>query len=101
MIDNQKPDGSKDRPFTHRGESSDEAAYKYCKCSRCGLAEVCTPRRDFYVIGEHAPGKPLLCADCFDKELPNHMLKLVEDAGIDSAKLRESFRKIDPDFEKE
>lgn len=37
---------------------------KPCKCSQCGIVEICTPAFDFYTA---EPGGPLICETCFAK----------------------------------
>jgi hypothetical protein len=43
-------DGSKECPFT-RGGGTTFRSHKFCRCSKCNIVELCTPRRDFYVVG--------------------------------------------------
>ena len=48
-----------DEPVTH---ACDDYGGKLCKCSRCGIVEICTPMRDFYATD---PGGLLVCETCF------------------------------------
>lgn len=43
---------------THDGQPRD---YITCKCEKCGIEDVCTPRTDFR---PRVPGGPLYCRGC-------------------------------------
>jgi len=57
-------DGTKGKPYTRGGPWGQ--AYKWCKCSQCGVVRRCTPSSDFYVRGKKTvhDDEPLFCLAC-------------------------------------
>ncbi len=47
--------------------SGSDRRYQWCRCSGCGLEELCAPQRDFYVMrpAVEADEAPIYCDDCF------------------------------------
>jgi hypothetical protein len=49
---------------------TEDARYRLCKCSECGLVAQCTPSFDFYTESlEPLNGEPLWCEICFRRRL--------------------------------
>jgi hypothetical protein len=53
--------GDFDDPFTH-DDLTTARRQKWCKCSKCGKVQCCTPSTDFY--GDFTLGSPLKCEGC-------------------------------------
>lgn len=53
-------DGTREKPYTTNGPHN--RAYKFCRCSKCGLVAECTPTHDFYWKEDGV--SPLFCPPC-------------------------------------
>lgn len=51
--------------ITTGSKNPSDRCWKKCKCSTCGTIAECEPNFDFY----GKDGEPLVCEDCFKKEL--------------------------------